>query len=217
MGQPFIGTQKHLLIDEAKTFITKMICPPCPPITIHEIRSEIISKFSETYSVHIIKNFVKNRWGYSYKRACSRPPKYAQSSIKSAKGLFCTELLRMLHREELIFNVDEWSFTRSVKSHYSWLPTGRSSALINDVWRGSASLLFATGSNFQWFAVIKPGTVNSKIFSIFMKLLEKVLDDAEVIDKTRPLVIIDNAKTHTSRFTKAVMKSLKLDVKPLPP
>ena len=50
-----------------------------------------------------------------------------------------------------------------------------------------------------------------------MKLLEKVLDDAKVIDKTRPLVIIDNAKTHTSRFTKAVMKSLKLDVKLLPP
>ena len=112
-----------------------MIRPPRPPITIHKIRSEIISKFNETYSIHIIKNFVKNRWGCSYKRGCPRPPKYAQSSIKTAKGLFYTELLRMIHREELIFNVDEWSFTRSLKSNYSWLPIGKSSSLINDVWR----------------------------------------------------------------------------------
>ena len=81
---------------------------------------------------------------------------------------------------------------------------------------GSASLLFAIGSNSQWFAVMNPGTVNSMVFSVFMKLLEKILDETEVIERTSPMVIIDNAKIHTSRFTKAVIKCLKLDVKPLP-
>ena len=88
-----------------------------------------------------------------------------------SKGWFSAELLKMVHKKQLIFIVDEWSFTRSVKAEYSWLPVGKSSSVINDVQKGSSSLIFSIGSNELWFGLIKHGTIDSKIFWIFLNLL----------------------------------------------
>ena len=74
----------------------------------------------------------------------------------------------MIHnQQQLIFKVDEWSFTIAVKAEYSWLPVGKSSIVINDLWKGSASLIMALGSNGQWFGIIWQGTINSEVFWIF--------------------------------------------------
>ena len=169
------------------------------------------------YSPYVLKRYIKNELKYAIKKAWSRPPKYWQPSIKSTKGLFWTELLRMVHERQIIFNVDECCFNRALKMDYSWLPVGRSSSVINDTWKGRASLILSVGSNSQWFGVIKTGTVNSKAFCIFLDLLEKVLMKTRCNGRFTPVVILDNAKVHTSNYTKAVMSSLELKVRPLPP
>ena len=156
-------------------------------------------------------------WGITSKKGWSRQPKYCQPNAKIAKWLLWTEILRMIHNKQMIFSVDEWSFTRAMKMEYSWLPIGKSSSVVNNIWKVSASLVLSVGSNSQWFRVIKIGTVDSKVFSIFLALLEKVLLKTKRNSRSVPIVILDNARLHTSYYTKTVMSNLKLEVRPLPP
>ena len=203
--------------EEAQNIITKAVKPPARPLTIRKICEIVYKESGERYSAHILRRFVKKGLRYSFKKAWSRPPKYSNKETKIAKGLFWTEILRMIHSEQSIFNVDEWSFTRAVKMEYSWLPMGHTSSIINDFWKGRANLILSVGSNAQWFGVIKTGTVDSKTFCIFIKLLEKVLLETESVGQWIPVVIMDNARIHSSIYTRSVMNNSKLKVKFLPP
>ena len=75
----------------------------------------------------------------------------------------------------------------------------------------------AAGSNAHWFRVIKIGTVDSKTFSIFLCLIEKIVTETNSTNSWKPVIIPDNVKVHTSNYTKTVKSSLKLEVSPLPP
>ena len=72
------------------------------------------------------------------------------------------------------------------------------------------------GLNAQLFGVIKIGTVDFKTLSIFLCLLEKIVKDTNSTNSWKPVIILDNAKVHTSNYTKTVKSSLKLEVRPLP-
>ena len=169
------------------------------------------------YSIHKIKSYLKKTLRYIFKKAWSRPSKYSDPKIKITKGLFCNELLKMIYNQQPIFSFDEWSFTRAVKTEYSWLPVGKSSSVINDFWKGSASLIMASGLNAQWFGEIKIGTVDSRTFNIFLCKLEKIVTETNSTNSWKPVIILDNSKVHTSNYTKTVKSSLKLEVRPVPP
>ena len=201
----------------AQNFIAKFLYPPQPPRTIQKIREAVKNELGEIYSAHILRKYVKKWLRYSFKKAWSRPPKYAASATKMSKGWFSAELLKMVHKKQLIFRVDEWSFTRAVKAEYSWLPVGKSSSAINDVQKSSSSLIFSIGSNGQWFGLIKQGTIDSKIFWIFLNLLDKALFVSNRTCQNASFIILDNARIHTSTFSKIVISHLKLRVKYLPP
>ena len=201
----------------AQKFIAKILEPPKPPTTISEIKTAIYDELGEMYSMHFIKNYLKKVLKYSFKKAWSRPPKYARPEIKRAKGLFWAELLRIINKQQPIFNIDEWRFTRAVKSEYSWLPSGKSSFVINDVWRESVSLIMAAGSTGQWFGVIKHGTIDAHTFWIFLGLFKKLLMETRSTSQKLPVLILDNASIHTSNFTKTAINLLNLKVKQLPP
>ena len=138
-------------------------------------------------------------------------------SIKISKGFFWIELLRSIHSQKEIYSINKWSFTRDVKWEYSWLPAGKSSMVINDLCKGSASLIMAAGSNGRWFGIIKQGTINSKVFWIFLRLLEQILIDTEKSKQKSPIIILDNAPIHRSDFTKEVVNKMKFEFKFLPP
>ena len=123
----------------------------------------------------------------------------------------------MVHKEQLIFSEDEWSFTRAVKAEYSWLPVGKSSSAINDVQKSSSSLIISIGSNGQWFGFIKQRTIDSKNFWIFLNQLDKALYESNRTYQNASFIILDNARIHTSTFTNIAISHLKLRVEYLPP
>ena len=201
---------------DAQNFITKFLHPPQPPWTIQKLRKTVSSELGEIYSEYILRKYIKSKLRYSFKKAWSRQPKYAEFTTKISKGWFRAELLRMINKEQLIFSVDEWGFTRMIKAEYSWLPMGKSSSVINDIWKGSASLILSVRSNGQWFGLFKQGTIYSKIFWIFLKLFEKVVLESYSASQNTLSIIIDNARIHTSHFTKSLINQLNLRVKFLP-
>ena len=72
----------------------------------------------------------------------------------TAEGVFWIELLKSIYKQQLIFRVDEWSCTKAVKAEYSWLPVDKSWVVINDLCKGSSSLIMAAESNGRWFGII---------------------------------------------------------------
>ena len=204
--------ERKSISGDAQNFITKFLRPPQPHWTIQKLRKAVSSELGEIYSAYILRKYIKSKLRYSFKKAWSRPPKYAESTTKISKGWFWAELLRIINKEQLIFSADEWSFTRMVIAEYSWLPIGKSSSVINDIWKGSASLILSVGSNGQWFGLIKQGTIDSKIFWIFLKLFEKVVLESCSASRNTPSIILDNARIHTSHFTKSLINQLNLRV-----
>ena len=95
----------------AKDFIRKYIIPPTTPVTIKKLQKAIRTAVGEEYSMHIVRKYIRDTLKYRSKKGSSRPPKYVSRRIQLVKSLFCTELLSLIYRREIIINVDEWSFT----------------------------------------------------------------------------------------------------------
>ena len=99
-----------------------------------------------------------------------------------------------------------------------YMATGwKSSSVINNFWKDKTSLIMAARSNAQWFRVTKIRTVESKTFSIFLCLLEKIVIESNCTNSLKSVIILENTKVHISNYTKTVKSSLKLEVRFLPP
>ena len=164
-----------------------------------------------------LKRYIKKYLRFSYKRGWSRPPKYSTQSIKQVKALFWNEIIRMLDNQEILFSVDEASFDRNIKQHYSWLPIGKSWQIINDNFRGKVNLVVAMSNKSTWMAMMKNQTMNSICFWVFLKLLEKAVVSTMPEGVLRPSILVDNARTHTSITTKKLVRTSKLNYRFLPP
>ena len=202
---------------EAEELIKKWLNPPQKPITIARIKSKIKEELGVEYKIHQLRAYVRNKLRFRFKKGCSRPPKYTTPSIAKSKFIFWTDLLRHILNGDLIFNIDESSFERSVKKQYSWLPIGRSSQIINESFKGKCSLILGISNYSSWFAVVKDTTIDSIVFSACMKMLERLLRFKRLGGKTVPKILLDNARTHKSKLTLNVIAKLKIEVWFLPP
>ena len=115
----------------------------------------------------------------------------------------------MILRGETIINVDESSFDMTIRSSYSWLPRDAVSSIINDRVKGKATLIFGTWNTKELIGVVIIGTVDSIKFCIFMNLFELIVKALYSNDDKMLTVLIDNAKTHTSKFTRKKISKLE--------
>ena len=184
--------------EKAQRLIKDYLSPPSEPKTISMVKKQLETRLDEIYSEQKIKNFVKKEMRFAYKKGSSRPPKYATRRIQIVKFLFWTELLDLIAKGEVIINIDESSFDRSVKREYSWLPIGQSFPIINERIKGRACLILAIWNTGEWLSMIVSETVESKKFWLFFKILEFVVCHYYQSCNKFLTVIWDNARTHSS-------------------
>ena len=89
-------------------------------------------------------------------------------------GNFCTEMLRMIHNELKVLNVDDCSFTIAMKMKYCWLSIGNNTSVKGQPIKDWVSL------NINWFIwsvfwSYLDQNNRFKTFWIFMRLLVKLL------------------------------------------
>ena len=207
----------NTLEKEEKKLIKDYLTPPCEPKCIAMIKKQLEVQSGKKYSSYWIKKFVKNEMRYSYKKGSSRPPRYLTKRIQLVKTLFWNELLSMISKGDVIINIDESSFDRSIRREYSWLPNGRSTPIVNDRTKGRAWLTLATWSTGEWLAMALSETMDSKRFCLFLKILELIISRHCHNFEKLPTVIIDKARTHSSRLTKKVIESLEFKIRFLAP
>ena len=91
------------------------------------------------------------------------------------QSIFSTSLLFEIYDEELTINIDESSFSKSVKSNYSWFSI-RQSSIINVYYQRKASLMWALMINGHWVWLMSKDTMTTQDFNKFIHLLRIYLD-----------------------------------------
>ena len=186
-------------------------------VTLSKIRNEVFQKIDIKYSIHKIRKYLKDGLQYTYRKGSSRPCRYNIRRIQLIKELICSELLRIILRKEIIINVDECRFDRTLKQAYSWFPNEKSWVVINTVNKGKANLILGTISNGDWIAIIHSETWDSIKFCLFLKLLNKLWAKYRLHTNWSPTVLMDNVSIHVSRFTKRVCSTLNMNWRFTPP
>ena len=79
--------------------------------------------------------------------------------------------------------------------------------------KGRASLILTTWNTVEWLAMIVMITVNSDKFWFFLKLLSTTIQSRLESVHWSPVIIINNASTHSSRIIQEIIKNLHLQVK----
>ena len=210
------GAQR-VISEEAKQLIHSYLSPPWGPRSISMVKDYLESKLREEYPLHKIRSYVKREMEFAYKKGSSRPPVYATMRSQLVKALFWTELLLLMAKGEIIINLDESSFDRSVKRQFSWLPVGRSYPIINDKLKGRASLILATWNTGEWISMVVLDTVDSEKFWFFLELLKVTISNNNSDITKPPIIILDNARTHSSIKTINKIKDLDLQIRFLAP
>ena len=123
----------------------------------------------------------------------------------------------MISKEDVIINIDESSFNRYIRREYSWLSKGRSTPIVNDRTKRRAWLTLATWNTGVWLAMALSETMDSKRFCLFLKILELIISRHCHNFEKLLTVIMDNARTHSSRLTKKVIEGLEFKIRFLTP
>ena len=167
--------------------------------------------------IHWISKFLKEELKYSYKRGSSRSTLSHNPKLKYMQWIFSKMVIDFIAEKKIIFNVDESTYSRSIKCNYSWLPLGESSAIINSNWTGKANVIFGLSTDGNWLAVISDKTTNSVKFWRYLLLLRKFVTIWMKVDSENVVYTLDNAPIHVSLKTKKAAEQLETKLFLLPP
>ena len=93
-----------------KEFLREYIQPPQKPLTIWRINNELNNHFEVKDRKREIKLFLKNELCYSYKKGESTTLKGGSERTKLLQSIFSSRILLKIHKDNIIVNIDEWSF-----------------------------------------------------------------------------------------------------------
>ena len=179
--------------------------------------SKIASLSGRFPTVRVITNHLKERLRYGYKKGFSRSTRSCNQKLKFMQAIFCCRIMDFISSKHTIINIDEATFTKNVQQHYSWLPRGKDSLIINLKWRGSLSVVFALYDDGNWIWMFTKSTITSQRFWWFLMILTIYTED--VLGKSIESVKItsDNAQIHLAKRTQIIINYLGLNMHMLPP
>ena len=125
-------------------------------------------------------------------------------------------MLKTINEDIHFINIDEWSFERSLHPTQSWIPKGMNAPILFNWSIDKATLILATIQTGHWFAFIKHGTVDSRIFGVFLSFITKISDWLELETCKKAVLLLDNAPTHKSSLTTEIIGKQGLQVTFLP-
>ena len=156
------------MTDEEKKYLKKLVTPPRPPPTIKLINENLSNVFGQRDRARKIRQLMKSDMRYSFKKGSSRPFKVLSPKSDIMNGIYWWKLLSLICRDALIINIDESSFSRSVKSNYSWFPRGKGSSIIHNTILGRCSLILGIWIDGKIIGSITIQTLKRENFHYFL-------------------------------------------------
>ena len=160
-----------------------------------QFKYEVQFKLSTTINLHAIRDYLRKYLKYRYKRGVSRNIRARNLTTKFKQFIFGWNLLSDLNDGLLIVNIDENTFSRSVKSCYSWLPKGSSNGIVNDYSSGRI-MIWTILSNGHWLCSLLQDIATLKEFWAYLLILKLFIQKWFSKAASGVTVILDNAFIH---------------------
>ena len=186
------------------------------PQVYPKFRIKLKEALNSDAKLHWIRNYLKNDMKYSFKRGSSRNVRVKSTSSVFPQAIFSTKLMTRILEDILVINIDESSYGRSIKNNYSWLPKSQSSGIINSMWTGRLTLVWALASNGSWMCMMNNKTTTTEDFWIFIFILRSYLNKCHKQSSRLVTVTVDNASIHLTKQTKSLWTSLCIEMLGLP-
>ena len=112
----------------------------------------------------------------------------------------------------MIVNIDEASFSRSLKRKRSWLKRGIEDVIASIKYSGSLSLISTIKSSGSSFHITVSSWINSSLLMKFMVVLTNILKRHHGDELGKVLILLDNAPSHRAKTIKDYFKASKASV-----
>ena len=199
--------------DMIQTFLSSSTTPKI----LKEIEEHIYKCSNVRVPIHLIRQYIKEKLGMSYKIGKSRPMLFDTERNMLIKWYFTVRIAHIIEGIDLIVNIDEASFSRSLKRNRSWLKRGVEDVITNIKYSGSLSLISAITSSGSSFHATVSGWINSSLFMKFMVELTNFLKRHHGDELEKVLILLDNAPSHRAKTIKDYFKASETSVIFLPP
>ena len=148
-------------------------------------------------NVNIIRKILKVKLYFSFKRCSSRQSTLNRKILKLKRAMFAIKFLKMINRNSIIMNVDEWVFSQSTKSNYSWSKVGVLSNLSKEILKGSISIVSSITSNRVSITAVRNGP-SPHFHSQNILDIHFLYEDYNRDNEDKILLIMDNSPVHCS-------------------
>ena len=184
--------------------------------TSKDVQKYLLENTSDFIPLNKLVSIMKNNLGLSYKRWPSRPNTVDLSKVKALRCLFSANFIRNLKHGTLVWNIDEWTFTRTTKVNYSWSYKSWNKEVNNSPFVGNMYMILAILSNGWWFWLTSNNTIDSWIFIHFITSLNNWIVSQKLFEYNEVIYIMDNCPSHKSKATISIFNRLHLKVIFLP-
>ena len=180
-------------------------------------KNSVQEKFNENIDRFKIQSFIKSEMKYSYKKGSWRIATIKVKHLEEMQTIYSWRIFRGLRQQELIINIDESSYSRTIKRNYSWLPIGYLSPILNTRWTGRVSIIFSLFNTGDWLWMSVGGTTKSKEYCLFLMILDSYTKMWVCKQRTPIKLMVDNASIHVSKESKRIWNYLNFEIHALPP
>ena len=194
-----------------------LVSPPTYSMTVYDIKANINRVSGRAPPKKVIYDYLKKEIKYSYKRGSTRPLCSKSSKLKYLQAIFSWRIMKEIEQNRWIINIDESSYSRSIKTNYSWLPKGKRKAIINSAWIRSANMIFGLWTNGNWIGILSSRTTMSDDFWRFLLIVQNFIKMCLYLKVEDVTISLDNAPIHLSSRTRRAAHIMGLRVMWLPP
>lgn len=204
---------KHT-IDEK---LIKIIINESPNVkTLKEINSEYRRVYSKSnFTNQTLRRFIRNKMNYTLRKIPIYNKKITSEKANLETLFFMEKFTEALEKDALIVFMDESSFLNRSLSKRMWVNKDDKTFKYNEGRLTSLSVIAAVCKDGLINFNISKLTYNSQSFIEFIKSVENELwinkKYSDKIMKNNVYIILDNAKTHTSKITRKELANVKMN------
>ena len=125
-------------------------------------------------------------------------------TLKYLQSIYSWRILEDLRSGRVLVNVDDSSYSRPIKTNYTWLPIGSAHPVFNIYWTRRISVIFGLISNGDWIWMTAGEKTKTFDYWIFLMLLSKYIKILFRGQTTSIKLFVDNASIHISSKSKLI-------------
>ena len=158
--------------DDKRSFISEKIYNyylkiDCEFTTV-DIQKYLFNEFEILWPQRLIGEIMKSDLKLTYKRCTSLPNCVNFDKVNSLRWGFAVDFSNKLKKNILIWNIDEWTISRTTKCNYSWSLKGLNKETKNTPFSGSLYLILEVLSNGCWYLLLTNKQIDSIVFCHFV-------------------------------------------------